>query len=142
MSMLRVGAVFLFLHALLAPFRAQGEADSPSNGLMDLYLTVLNGAAVESLPLADDVEFMGSALEAPFEGAAAVKAFLSRVQPALERIEVRQITTGPKGGCLELVAHTKWTETPLEEVHCLGVEDGQITRIRLYFDPRPLLGQP
>ena len=113
------------------------EASNPSPNLLGAYLAVFEAEAADALPLADDASFYGALLPAPIVGRDEVRAFLNRVAPSVELLEVRQQFEGPDGACAELLF--RFGELELEEAHCLKFEDGQIAAIRLYYDPRPLL---
>ncbi|MEM1380409.1 MAG: hypothetical protein AAGH41_07285 [Pseudomonadota bacterium] len=114
-----------------------GLPNDQHEALLSIYIDVFDKNAVDGLPLAENVTFSGPLLAEPIVGRDQVAAFLSQVSPSVAVIEVRQSFEGPEGGCAELALRVG--DRDVEEVHCVTFDDGAISAIRLYFDPRPLL---
>ena len=113
-------------------------ADTPS--VLDQYLALYETESANVLPLTEDVTFDGSLLPEPIMGRDAVVSFLNRVVPSLgiKSVEIQQRFETADGACVEILFDYE-TLGQLEYAHCLEIEDGQISAIRLYFDPRPFL---
>lgn len=126
------------LTSLLALSFLAGCAHSEPAPAMGDYLSIFKTKTTETLALTEDATFYGPLLSEPIKGRDQITQFYSQVLPSLELIEVTHAYEGPNGGCAELVF--KLGERELEEAHCIRFEQGRITSIRLYFDPRPFLG--
>ena len=103
------------------------------------FLDAIETNRTENIPLAADVEFRGPLLNEPITGKDAVAEFLSRIAPNVIRLEVKRISTSTDGGCAEVRATLNGIDSPVDEVHCLTLSDGKLSKIELYFDPRPML---
>ena len=114
-----------------------GCVHAESTPVLDEYLSVFNEKTTANLPLSDDASFYGPLLSEPIVGNDEVAQFLDRVLPSLELVRVKQALEGDGGACAELVFG--FGDRELEEVHCIEFQQGAITSLRLYFDPRPLL---
>ena len=117
------------------------NADSvDARHIAEAYIDALQEKSMDDLPLATDVTFSGPLLPEPIVGRGPVSAFLNRVAPALASVDVKSINTHDKGACIETeVVFASMPDRSLPEVACLSVNQGEITGIRLYFDPRPLI---
>ena len=117
-------------------------AEDSKTPVFDAYFTVFEGGSADNLPLTDDVMFDGSLLPEPIAGRDAVVLFLNRVVPSLGimSIDVKQIFETRDGACAELVFNYE-TLGQVEYAHCLEIAGGEISAIRLYFDPRPFLDE-
>lgn len=108
--------------------------------MLDQYLAVFIDKSADDLPLTDGATFYGALLPAPIVGRDEVTAFLNRVSPAVDLVEVRQRFEGESGACAELLFRFGGG-VELEEAHCLTIQGDNISAIRLYYDPRPLLDE-
>lgn len=124
------------LYPLLIATSATWAADSK----LQTYLDALRSGSAHDLPLTGDATFYGALLPAPIVGRDAVVSFLNRVLPSITLKEVRQQFEGENGACAELLFEFEGLPEPLEEAHCIEYEGDSISRIRLYYDPRPLIG--
>ncbi|MEL7312615.1 MAG: hypothetical protein AAFN07_13970 [Pseudomonadota bacterium] len=123
---------------LLCPAEAlAGEHDYP---ILDAYLSVFRSKVADELPLSDDVTFYGSLLPEPIVGRNQVITFFNKVAPSVQLRQVKQAFEGANGACAELVFYFEGADVLLEEAHCIQIKDGKILSIRLYYDPRPLMG--
>ena len=104
---------------------------------MDQYLTVFTEKTTDNLLLSDDASFYGPLLSEPIVGNDEIVQFLDQVLPSFELVQVKQALEGDDGACAELVF--RYGDLELEEVHCMDFQQGVISSIRLYFDPRPIL---
>ncbi|MEM1402733.1 MAG: nuclear transport factor 2 family protein [Pseudomonadota bacterium] len=127
---------------LLLPLVIAASATWASESSLERYLDALSSGSVNDLPLTDDVTFYGALLPAPIVGREPVINFLNRVLPSIRLKEVRQRFEGNDGACAELRFEFEGLAKQLEEAHCLEFEGELISRIRLYYDPRPLMGEP
>ena len=123
------------------PMAMPTNADSvDARYIAEAYIDALQEKSMDDLPLATDVTFSGPLLPEPIVGRGPVSAFLNRVAPALASVDVKSINTHDKGACIETeVVFASMPDRSLPEVACLSVNQGEITGIRLYFDPRPLI---
>ena len=126
---------FSFAAALVAVSLSTAKAEGPS--LLDQYLAVFESKTAETLPLAENASFNGPLLSRPIVGRGDVAGFLTRVSTSLEITQVIQRFETLDGACAELVFYFEEQDFTVDEVHCLTFEDGQITSVRLYFDPSP-----
>ena len=110
--------------------------------ILEAYFLVFDTKSANDLPLSEDATFFGSLLSEPITGRDQVVAFLNRVAPSVELKQVKQAFEGPYGACAELVFFFQAQDVTLEEAHCIKIRDGKILSIRLYYDPRPLMGEP
>ena len=115
-------------------------AHAQDASLLDEYFTLFETQSANTLPLAETVTFDGTTLPQPIVGRPAVIGFLNQIVPSLgiEEIEVVQRFETLDGACVELVFQYEARDA-VEYAHCLEFENGEITAIRLYFDPRPFL---
>ncbi|MEL7393364.1 MAG: hypothetical protein AAFU81_02100 [Pseudomonadota bacterium] len=127
----------LKMFAVLAVASVAACAHSAPPPVLDEYLRVFEEKSTDHLVLTDDASFFGALLSDPIVGDQEIIAFLNRVLPSLELVEVKQAHQGLNGACAELVF--QFGDQDLEEAHCITFEQGAISSIRLYFDPRPLL---
>lgn len=125
--------------ALLA-VGASGSACADDTSLIDQYLSVFDQNSADDLPLTDDASFDGALLDEPIIGRDNVIAFLNRVSPGVEFTQIVHRFETDKGACLEARVEFSGVDGTLEEAHCFDIEDGKIAAVRLYYDPRPLLG--
>jgi ketosteroid isomerase-like protein len=86
---------------------------------------------------ADDVTFTGPM--ATVEGADACLQGLEGLRGMLERIEVLHVFEDGDDVVTWLHLHKAGTD-PMPVANWSHVEDGKVTRVRVTFDPRPLLG--
>ena len=126
---------FGFAAAFVAASLSTAKAESPS--LLDQYLAVFESKTAETVPLAENANFNGPLLAKPLVGRGDVAGFLTRVSTSLEITRVIQRFETLDGACAELVFYVEEQDFTADEVHCLTYEDGQITSVRLYFDPSP-----
>ena len=115
-------------------------AHAQDASLLDEYFALFETQSANTLPLAEDISFDGTTLPAPIVGRPAVVGFLNQIVPRLgiEEITVVQRFETLNGACVELVFEYEARDF-VEYAHCLEFENGEITAIRLYFDPRPFL---
>ncbi|MEM6827391.1 MAG: hypothetical protein AAF553_05560 [Pseudomonadota bacterium] len=108
--------------------------------VFDQYFTLFEKKSANELPLTDDVTFDGTLLPEAIRGKPAVVGFLNNAVPNLgiKSIKTVQKFETEEGACAELMFDYE-TRGTVEYVHCLEIEGGQISAIRLYFDPRPFL---
>ncbi len=125
---------------LAAALSGHAAAEDEAASLFDQYFTLYETQSADDLPLTDDVTFDGSLLSETIVGKGNVVAFLNRVVANLgfQSVEVIQRLESDEGACAELIFHYE-TRGQVEYAHCLEFEEGQISAIRLYFDPRPFL---
>ncbi|MEM0928503.1 MAG: hypothetical protein AAGI89_04335 [Pseudomonadota bacterium] len=113
-------------------------AISPGNeAVAQTFFDGMASGDVEQIKLADAVTFSGPLLNEPLSGKPAVSSFLDGVAAQLS-ITVEQTYLSETGTCSEVTARSA-SGIQTEEAICLDIQDGEVTSIRLYFDPRPFL---
>ncbi|MEO1040710.1 MAG: nuclear transport factor 2 family protein [Pseudomonadota bacterium] len=117
-------------------------AQSQETPVFDTYFTLFETLSADHLPLTEDVTFDGTLLSDTIVGRENVVSFLNRAVPSLgiQSVAIQQRFETADGACAELI-FTYETRGTVEYAHCLEIEDGEISAIRLYFDPRPFLNE-
>jgi ketosteroid isomerase-like protein len=88
--------------------------------------------------LADDVDFAGPM--AQIVGADECVEGLRGMAKIMTNIEIKKVFVDGADVITWFDLHTSATEAPLPTANWSHVENGKITRIRVAFDPRPLVG--
>ena len=125
----------VYLSALVST-SAAAETHNP---VLEQYLDVYMNKSTSGLVLSEQATFYGALLSEPIVGREQIIAFLDRVLPSVELLEVKQVFEDAEGGCAELVFRIDGVRA--EEAHCLRIDQQAVSGIRLYYDPRPLLAE-
>jgi SnoaL-like domain len=112
----------------------QGRRDSMAK-LLDAYIDGYKTGDWGKVRFAADVTFEGP-LKGPIHGESLVRTFLSTVRAKDVRVK-RQIIDGQLACVLADFETPDGTTVPFCEF--FRIRDGEITEIRPYFDPRPLI---
>lgn len=132
--------MFTIAAIIIGLTHAYADDVPPAQAALIAYGQALEGKSVAALNLHPAVRFSGPLLAKPLTGRDAVRGLYGRVFSGMNSINITRISFADDGGCIELAIELEGQPAPLAEVHCLNVQNGQITKITLYLDPRPLLG--
>jgi hypothetical protein len=99
----------------------------------------LKAKDLSAAPLAENVIYQSPLSGEPIRGRANVARFLAAYLPVLKEVRIeRQITDDSHTA---LVWHAESTFGPLTLVYICRVEQGEITEVQAYYDPRGFLEQ-
>jgi len=114
---------------------AQLQRDSIAK-LLDAYIAGYTTGDYTNVRFAADVTFEGPVTNGKIVGKSALQKFLSNVRAKAVRVK-RQIIDGQVACVLAEFETAEGIAVPFCEF--FRIENGEITEIRPYFDPRPLI---
>lgn len=104
------------------------------------YFEGMNSGDISDVPFAEDVYFWGPLVPGGLNGRAEVSDFLGRVANGENSWSEDVLIVDGNSACsMTRFKPAGWNGSEIRMSDCFEVLDGQITRLELFFDPRPLV---
>lgn len=128
------------MSVLLATGCSGSSEDLLTKAAVEDYFHGLSTGDVSSIPLADDVHFVGPTAPGGIRGEAAVRSFLAETAAGLETMVLKRLFVDGEYACAPFELKVRTLDVPpISGVDCFRVIDGKIVEVQPYFDPTPLV---
>jgi len=142
----KIDGIWLITNHMISQEHKKGNKainDSNHLSIIDSYFEGLRNGKISSIPLADEVNFLGPSVSEVIKGKEAVAEHLANVSQRFIgsefKIKEHSITENGAFTLFEIEMNNGALVVPI--VDHFELEEGKIQKIRPYFDPRPFIAE-